>query len=1173
MKKFFSLLAAVLLTTGMAYGQINSGDMIGTVKDQTGAVVPNASITVTSESTGVVTKAQANGSGEYRVSNLLPANYDVSFMAAGFASYTVKGVTISLNKTSTVDAPLTVATSSSTVEVSTIAAVNLDTTSNNLSTTMDQAEFSQLPITSGGFGALNASLLAPNVGSSGGTGVGTGPSVAGNRVRNNNYTIEGIDDNSKGVTGPILIVPPEATGEFTLITGQFSPEFGHSSGGQFNTTIISGTEHYHGMLYENFDNRNLNAENAIQGGKVPNPRYDFNRYGAQVGGPIIPNKLFFFFNYQRAELGQSEQYFLCTPTATGLTTLSSIASAYGFSANNLSQYEKYVPAANYYGGAQVTAANDLACGNQTSGSQYLTVYPGTGYNAATGLFNVSTGNQPTGSTNIPLGNYQVSAPVFSNTDYITSSADFNMSSKDSFRFRYMYLTNGSQDTAAALPIFFLPLPLKEHLGTLSEFHTFTPNLTNEARIGYNRQASITPAGPQTFSGLSSFPNLSFYDQDLLNVGPDPNAPQSTVQNMYQFVDTISYTKGKHQFVVGFDGRKYIAPQTFTQRVRGDYQWDALTEYLHDLGPTYFGQRSSGNFIYYGDQTALYGFANDTYRMTPKLTLNYGVRYEFTSVPTGIRAQALNAGASCSTANPCSGGLNLTFGAPQPQTTNFTPRIGFAYAPDEKTSVRAGFGEAVDVIFDNIGLLSFPPQYSSTTNSDTTATLSNTPCAINSAGVLEGCTGFLAGGGLPAGAGTLNTYPNVNAQRGATSAYLPNQVLPYTETWNLTVQRVVSRNFTAEIQYIGTHGVHLLQQNQINVEAEVTPANQLFTVFNTTGLTPVTNASGTVTGYSEATPTTVNTYSKITAANPTGFIIPAYYNSGFTGKITSYQPYGGSNYNGLGLNLSRRLQGGLQLNTSYTWSKTMDNSTTEVNADALSQRRAQDPRNVAGDYSLSALNHTNRFSFEALYDLPYFKHSNYLLKNIVGNWVVSPVYIYESPEFVTPSSETNSNLDGDSAGISRTITNSAGARGAGTGVLPVYSNTLGCVATGGAGCGTTSLVGYVANSPNAYYVVAGKGTLPTTPRNTLPGRPVDNLDVTLGKKLTFGERFGFEFQAQAFNVLNHAQYVPGSVDDIGTNGTSAANPAYLTPSSGFFNVPGKEWTAHARTMQLAGTFTF
>ena len=147
----------------------------------------------------------------------------------------------------------------------------------------------------------------------------------------------------------------------------------------------------------------------------------------------------------------------------------------------------------------------------------------------------------------------------------------------------------------------------------------------------------------------------------------------------QLVDNITWVKGNHTLKFGFDGRKSISPQSFTRRVRGDYEYAALGDYLHDVSPTTFGEHSTGNFFYYGDQTAFYGYANDIWRVTPHLSLNYGLRYEFTSVPYGMREQRLNIAASVP-------GL-ITFHAPQPQDTNFAPRVGFAFAPDNGRTSR------------------------------------------------------------------------------------------------------------------------------------------------------------------------------------------------------------------------------------------------------------------------------------------------------------------------------------------------------------------------------------------------------------------------------------------------------------------------------------------------------
>jgi hypothetical protein len=1131
-----AILSVLFMMTSLSYGQTTSGDLVGTVKDPSGATIPNAVLTVTNEETGVVVSIKAESNGEFRAANLLPGKYDIEVKSPGFNPYVLHGVSVELNKTATTNVTLSIGSANTTVEVAAEAGVVLDTTTTNLTTTFSTEELASLPSATVGLGVINTSLLSPGVASTGGIGIGTGPSVGGQRPRNNNFTIEGIDNNNKSVTGPLVYAPNDAVGNFTLITNQFSPEFGHSSGGQFNTDVVSGTNHFHGSLYEYFQNRNLNAASGIAGGKVPNPRYDNNRYGAELGGPIFKDKLFFFANFERNTIGQSASYYLCTPTAAGLAQLNSLAGSYGFSATNLAQYAKYVPAANAFGGAQVTDANDNACGNGP-GPQVSTVT-----------------NGGSASTDIPLGNYLVASPYFSNFDALTTSMDYNLGPKDSIRGRYIYNTQGSEDIAANLPTFFTTQPFKYHLVALSEYHTFTPNLTNEFRLGFNRYANTTGAGSFTYPGLDSFPNLTFYDQGALNIGPDPNAPQFTIQNLYQVTDNISWVKGKHTLKFGFDGRKYISPQGFTQRARGDYQWNGVDGFLHDLAPDNFGERSSGNHTYYGDQTALYGYGNDTWRITPTITINAGLRYEFTSVPVGERAQQLNIAASVP-------GL-VNFNAPQPTYTSFAPRFGVNWAPDSKTSVRAGFGIAYDVLFDNLGTLSFPPQYSTTQD-----------VGAGSAPAV-GSPNFLANGGLPPGTGSgtfvfPNTPAGLASQRASTSAYLPNQVTPYAETYTLTIQRTIGSSYTAEIGYIGTRGIHLATQDQINVQPKVTTANTLGTSAGSTVLTPTANGT-----------------TNLAALNALSNIVPAWLNAGFTSKITSYQPYSQSNYNGLIANLTRRFQGGLQMNLSYTWSKTMDDATAEVFATVLTPRRQQNSQCISCDMSRSALDRTHRLSLEALWDIPFYKHSNSFLKrNVIGNWQVAPIYTYESPEYATVLSGVNSNLNGDTAAaIDRPMINPNGVRGTGSNVTPVYNPALyqncsvaatpttpAIPATPTSQC-NGNLVGYNAINPNAYYIQAGKGTLPNAARNTLPIRPIDNFDLSAFKRITVFEHYSFQFGAQAFNVFNHAQYIPGTLDNV--NATSyVASYNFQTVGSSFFNHPEKEFLNNARTMQLSGKITF
>ncbi len=256
---------------------------------------------------------------------------------------------------------LTISAASETVEVS-AATVTLDTTTSQVQSSFDTQALTQLPASANN--VLNASLMTAGVGSSGGMGDGTGPSVGGQRPRSNNYTVEGIDNNNKSVTGPLVYVPSDAVSEFTAMQNQFSAEYGHSNGGQFNQIVKSGTNSFHGLAYEYSQNRNYNAIDAAtaraQGYQnVVKPRYDDNRFGGQIGGPILKNKLFFFSNYEQEPYGApGTTASFCAPTSEGFSTLSGIS---GLSATNLQVFKQYSPVA-----ASQAAADDAICPQSVS---------------------------------------------------------------------------------------------------------------------------------------------------------------------------------------------------------------------------------------------------------------------------------------------------------------------------------------------------------------------------------------------------------------------------------------------------------------------------------------------------------------------------------------------------------------------------------------------------------------------------------------------------------------------------------------------------------------------------------------------------------------------------------------------------------------------------------------
>ncbi|HEY1339902.1 MAG TPA: carboxypeptidase-like regulatory domain-containing protein, partial [Bryobacteraceae bacterium] len=295
------ILALLIFTIG-AYGQATDANLVGTVLDATGAVVPNANLELTNDATGVKSLAKTDANGFYRFNNLPIGRYTVTATAPGFSTATVKGLELELNKNVTANITLQVGAVSATVDVAEAAAA-IDTTTAQLQNTFTTNQIVNLPIienANGLFGAINLSLLGSGVSSNGGVGQGTGPSVGGQRPMNNNFMIEGVDNNNKTVTGPLVYVPTEATAEFTLLQNQYGAEFGHSTGGQFSTVIKSGSNNYHGSAYEYFQNRNLNAidQQYQRQGFTKNPRYDQNKLGATFGGPIKKDKLFFFGNVE-----------------------------------------------------------------------------------------------------------------------------------------------------------------------------------------------------------------------------------------------------------------------------------------------------------------------------------------------------------------------------------------------------------------------------------------------------------------------------------------------------------------------------------------------------------------------------------------------------------------------------------------------------------------------------------------------------------------------------------------------------------------------------------------------------------------------------------------------------------------------------------------------------------
>jgi hypothetical protein len=1083
--RVIAVLALLALST-LGFGQTTDANLVGTVVDASGAAVPNATVEATHVATGVKTTTKTNSTGAYRFNNLPVGMYDVTVSAQGFTNAGLKNVDIQLAKTSTVNVSLQVGAVATTVDVAAAAAV-IDTTTAQLQSTYNSYQIVNVPVienANGLFGALNLSLLSAGVTSNGGVGQGTGPSVGGQRPMNNNFMIEGVDNNSKTVTGPLVYVPTEATAEFTLLQNQVGAEFGHSSGGQFNTIVKSGTNQIHGTLYEYFQNRNLNAVDALfaNQGIRSNPRFDQNRLGLTIGGPIKKDRLFYFANAEYAPLGLASTVStpVSAPTAAGFALLDQMS----FPSQNYKVFKQFVPAA--------PVANDTTTVN---------------------------------GVKIPIGILPINGANFTNFYTFIGSVDYNISSNDQLRTRFINNRSDALDNAANLPVFWTNLPQRFYLVSANEYHTFSPTLTNELRLSYNRFTQFFTVPNFQFPGLNAFPNIQIDNDLALQIGPNQNAPQFTVQNTYQLVNNVTWTRNNHTFKFGFDGRNVISPQHFIQRERGDYEWSTLGLYLNDTVPDDFAERNLGSTSYYGNQWATYLYATDNWRVRHNLALTLGLRWERTTVPIGQQLQSLNSIADVP-------GL-IVFRAPRTANRNFAPRLGIAYSPGNSghTSIRAGFGMAYDVIFDNVGSTAYPPQLSATYDAGDFPTIFKAP--------------FLGNGGIFPGSLPGGSNLNQADARANTSSFLPDQQLPYSIQWNVGVQHVFRSDYTLEVRYLGTRGVHLLVQNRLNRQNKVDPQTFLPTYLQAPSQATLDSLT-----------TTLNTI------NARSSYVPAYANAGFNGaSIVGFMPWGDSTYHGLAAEFTRRFNHGFQALASYTFSHNIDDATATHFSTVLSPRRPQDFRNLSNDRSSSALDRRQRLALNWLWDMPFFaQDARWTKRNLLGNWRFVGTYIAETGEWMTAQSNIDANLNGDAAG-DRAVLNPNGNPNLGSGVTAL-TNSKGAT------------VAYLATNPNAMYITAGSGALATAGRNTIRMPGINNWDFSVAKKFNFtkeGAKY-LEFRGDFSNLFNHAQYTAGFVNSVKLTTQTTTN-VFAQPSNANFQQWSTNFPSNSRTIQLVGKFVF
>jgi hypothetical protein len=1051
--------------------------------------------------------------------------YKVSVEAKGFKNFVKTDVSVIANQDNVADAHLDLGVATEIVEVSG-GDVQIQTTSSSLNNTFDSNAVN-LPNGGGTLNGspLNLAVLAPNVVAQPGGVTGIGGSVGGTRPRDNNFTVDGVDDNNLGVTGNNSTVIPDAVAEFNLTTNQFSAEYGHSAGGQFSLVTKTGTNNWHGSGEWYNQNRNYNSldnltKGAILNGSLPGqPAFDNNRYGGTVGGPIIKNKLFVFGAYEFTYLhGQGAPTAFTAPTADGLAKL------------------------------QAAAAD-------TAVSDALKNFP-VAVGPAIGTVTIHTGGVSSPTTQaIDIGNITIFSPVYQREHDVQANADYTMG-RHQFGARFLFnQENFILPVNSTQAIFNQAEPIHNRKVALNDVWTINSALINDLRVQYSffSEATVNPCAtcPQDIT-----------INDLLGgvtVGPGDFTFQK--QNTYQIGDTLSWSRGKHTFKFGGGYTHFIYPQFFLPRSNSDNQYKTANAFINDVLPDNPGRtlRNAGTGSFLGTQSLFSVFAQDDYRVTPRLTVNLGLRYEYWTNPVGASTQTLNAISNAP-------GL-ITFGNPTTDKNNFGPRVGFAYDPrgNGKTSIRGGFGISYDVKFQNFASITLPPQLQSELNPTSACTLAPQPAWCTT----PNNSGFLQTGGLP------QTYIPPTGQAGAralTTSFIDNTVMPKIMTWSLGVQHEVYRNASVEVRYLGTRGLSLPVQFRLNHEsafdAGIAPLPTFF------------KASDVPTSWTASTPTdtSFNNFNSNIFSN-----VPCTTGGGlcpFKGNITSDPPFGSSIYHAGSVSFTQRSRYGLTFNANYTYAHTLDNSTNEFFTSLLNPRRSQDTRQLQQDWGNSDLDVRHKFALSLIYQVPNVKSDGRWVKTFVNGFSIGSVYLAQTGQPVTlQSGGVDSNGNGDSAG-DRASVNPFASGLAGSDVFAVCELSGGAVGLSSAGVAAGgscpgAAIGYTPVDPSARYLITGPGARANLARNSFVGPGFGILNLSVGKDFHITEGKYLQARAQIFNALNHPNFALSNGNVFSTAGvtTATTTPGYAIPGDPNFLAASTLFSGGFRAMTLGLKFVF
>jgi hypothetical protein len=1046
----------VLLVTVMSVPNVHAqaafGTILGTVTDTTGAVVPGAAVTVTNTGTNLASHVISDDHGRYVAASLIPGTYAVQVEKAGFQKVIQQGIILSVGASVVADETLPVGKVDQVVEVQSQVA-QVDTTTSTLSNLVDNTQMVGLPLNGRDYTQLLT--LAPGIQQSQDSTTitigGKGPeySVAGQRSEGGAYLLDGTDVQNYANHGPgsdVLgtTLGIDAIAEFSILTNSYSAQYG-GNGVAINAATRSGTNQMHGSAFDFLRNSKLDTRNYFdRTGVAPDftptslPEFRRNQYGGTLGGPIRKDKMFYFVNYEglAAAQGYTESVFVPDAEAQkGYLYCGPVGSAYAL---------QPCPGEDETGTLEHVGIDPAT-------APLLPLYPATTSIAADGSGIVQQ---------------TLVASDKSHENYVLGRIDGVLASKDTIFGRFVL------DRSTYINPFDLsPIPTwpdneynQNVYFTLGERHVFSDNVVNSIREGYTRNLIVVnvdnaSAALAIFTGAQSDLDTNVLVGGLSALGPNPGeANSSQFQGKWSVGDDLIWTKGAHTLTAGVDVQRVDSFTNAGYLAGGEFPFAGLLQLLQN-SPEFFLGALPGHTNPYASEseTRFSPYINDVWKVSRKLTLNAGLRYDYVSDPV------------C-TSGDCSTVTNLLTStgwspvhqlfAGNPSTHNWDPRIGLAWDPfgDHKTSIRAGFALFHDPVRPNI----YMPGYGGNGS--------------------QFYVDFIPGEPYPTSAVTFTNFlASLSAAAPPSSSFSSDYNMsrtPYSEQWNLTVQRSLGWGTVLEVAYVGSRGVHLLTATDANPELN----------YNEHCTNCWQWPLGVPGGPGGAAPNP--------RVNPN------------LAALNYGEPFGWSSYNSLQVNLTRQFSHGLTLQANNTWAKCLD-LTDGVNASYNGAGPVSNPWDPAADYGLCGYNQTETFHANAVYELPFNGNQ------FKAGWQTSLITTATTGQPFSPIlgfDNANTNQQGDP---------------------PPYFNERPNL-NSGYSCNSSLITG----NPNGWFKTDAfstpeAGTLGNLRRNCINGPGFFDLDYSLGKETKIGERLSALLRVEAFNIINHTNFVqqPGTVGSL------------------------------------------